>query len=95
MRINDLRNKKIAVWGLGAEGQQAVKYLSAHGIAGQIILFNDTEIEKPEACRDFDLVCGDRIAAALDRAEVIIRSPGVSIYREELTEAKRRGIVVT
>ncbi len=95
MRINDLRNKKIAVWGLGAEGQQAVKYLSAHGIAGQIILFNDTEIEKPEGCRDFDLVCGDRIAAALDRAEVIIRSPGVSIYREELTEAKRRGIAVT
>ena len=80
---------------MGAEGQQAVKYLSTHGIAGQIILFNDTEIEKPEGCRDFDLVCGDRIAAALDRAEVIIRSPGVSIYREELTEAKRRGIAVT
>lgn len=45
--------------------------------------------------RPFELICGEKIAASLDRAEVIIRSPGVSIYREELAEARRRGIVVT
>ena len=61
MRINDLRNKKIAVWGLGAEGQQAVKYLSTHGIAGQIILFNDTEIEKPEGCQIGRASCRERV----------------------------------
>lgn len=95
MRISDLKGKKIAVWGLGTEGVQAVRYLTAKEITDKIVLFNDTEAEKPECCRPFELICGEKIAASLDRAEVIIRSPGVSIYREELAEARRRGIVVT
>ena len=95
MRISDLKGKKIAVWGLGTEGVQAGRYLTAKEITDKIVLFNDTEAEKPECCRPFELICGEKIAASLDRAEVIIRSPGVSIYREELAEARRRGIVVT
>ena len=95
MRISDLKGKKIAVWGLGTEGVQAVRYLTAKEITDKIVLFNDTEAEKPECCRPFELICGEKIAASLDRAEVIIHSPGVSIYREELAEARRRGIVVT
>ena len=63
MRINDLRNKNCGL-GLGAEGQQAVKYFSTHGIAGQIILFNDTEIEI-EGCRHLHLLRWvDRFAAS-------------------------------
>lgn len=95
MRIDDLRGKKTAVWGLGAEGRQAVRYLTEHKITDKIILLNDTETEKPEGCRDFELFCGDKIADALMQAEVVIRSPGVSIYRSELTEARRRGVAVT
>ena len=31
----------------------------------------------------------------LNRAEIIIKSPGVSLYRPEIIEAKKRGVVVT
>ena len=55
MRISDLKGKKIAVWGLGTEGVQAVRYLTAKEITDKIVLFNDTEAEKPECCRPFDL----------------------------------------
>lgn len=95
MRINDLKNKKIAVWGLGVEGQQAVRYLNGHKITDKIVLFNDSEIEKPLCCEAFELIYGRDIVSAFDRVEIIIRSPGVSIYRDELLEAQRRGIVVT
>ncbi len=95
MRISDLKGKKIAVWGLGVEGQQVVRYLTDHRITDKILLFNDTEVEKPECCRSYELVCGQEIGVSLNRIEVIIRSPGVSVYREELAEAKRRGIAVT
>ncbi len=95
MRIEDLRGKKTAIWGLGAEGRQAVRYLTEHKITDKIILLNDTETEKPEGCRDFELFCGNRVADALLQAEVVIRSPGVSIYRSELIEARQQGVAVT
>ena len=41
MRISDLKGKKIAVWGLGTEGVQAVRYLTAKEITDKIVLFND------------------------------------------------------
>lgn len=61
MRISDLKGKKIAVWGLGTEGVQAVRYLTAKEITDKIVLFNDTEAEKPECCRPFELICGEKI----------------------------------
>ena len=72
MRISDLKGKKSAVWGLGTEGVQAVRYLTAKEITDKIVLFNDTAAEKPECCRPFELICGEKIVASLDRAEVII-----------------------
>ena len=38
MRISDLKGKKIAVWGLGTEGVQAVRYLTAKEITDKIVL---------------------------------------------------------
>ena len=32
MKINDLLNKKVLVWGLGAEGKEILNYLSLHKI---------------------------------------------------------------
>lgn len=95
MKINDLKNKRIAVWGLGAEGQQIIRYLQAHKVTQKIVLFNDTLIEKPDCCKAYDLYVGEQIAQALEKAEVIIRSPGVSIYKDEIAAAKQKGIVVT
>ncbi len=95
MKIEDLKDKKIAVWGLGTEGQHIIRYIETHGITKQIILLNDTLIEKPDCCKAYDLYTGEQISQALDMVEVIIRSPGVSIYKDELVAAKQKGIVIT
>lgn len=95
MRISDLQNKKIAVWGLGKEGRDIINYLVSHNISNRIVIFNDEETTKPEGCEKFPLLSGNAIKQALSGIETIIRSPGVSIYREEFSIARQAGVAVT
>lgn len=95
MLISDLYGKKIAVWGLGLEGVDVVKYLQKHNIAKSIILLNDKATEKPEEFDDLSLFYGEDIGKVLGDVEVVIRSPGVSIYKAEIIEAKQKGVIFT
>lgn len=95
MRISDLQNKKIAVWGIGKEGQEIIRYLSTRRIGGSIVMFNDEETAKPQGCENFPLISGQAVRNSLAAVDVIIRSPGVSIYKEEFTLAHQAGIAVT
>lgn len=82
MLIKDLRNKNIAIWGMGAEGQAAKAYLETHKITDKIMVYNDND-------------GADKFAEVVAKAEVIIRSPGVSIYKPEIQQAKSAGIKIT
>lgn len=93
MKISDLVNKVVAVWGMGAEGKDILRYLAAHKITDKFILINDTACDKPTGFEQYPLYCGADIDTALDKAGVIIRSPGVSIYKPEI--AKRRSKVTS
>ena len=95
MRIGDLKGKKVAVWGLGAEGRQITAYLQKHNLPQEILLLNDTPVSLPEWGKGCRLFLSEDIAAGLKEAEIVIRSPGVSIYREELVAARERGCAVT
>jgi len=95
MLIKDLLNKNIAVWGMGKEGQDIIHYLLSKKIGQSITILNDTLIEKPQGCENLPLVAGAEIGATLPRFDVIIRSPGVSIYKPELAAARELGISIT
>lgn len=82
MLIKDLYKKNIVIWGMGSEGQAAKEYLEKHKITKNIITYNDDEGE-------------NKFAKILAKADVIIRSPGVSIYKPEFTRIKEAGIEVT
>ena len=82
MLIKDLKDKNIIIWGMGAEGQAVKAYLDKHGIGGEIFAYNDADgIEK--------------LRELAEKAEVIVRSPGVSIYKPEFLEMKQKGLKVT
>ncbi len=83
MLISDLKSKKVLIWGMGSEGRAVKEYLEKHGITSEIRTYNDEE--------------GAETFAKLlkDGTDVIIRSPGVSIYKPELMRAKEAGIKVT
>lgn len=82
MLIKDLKNKNVMIWGMGAEGTSVKEYLTRHGLPAELMVYNDSDgHEAFESC--------------LGRADVIIRSPGVSIYKDEFQRVRHRGIKVT
>jgi len=75
MNLSDYKNKKVAVWGYGAEGKANEAFLKSFGISPVII----TEDDEGEVS-DMDLV---------------IKSPGISLYKPIIKEAKARGVKFT
>ena len=82
MLIKDLQDKNIIIWGMGTEGQAVKAYFNKHGVGKNIFEYNDTE--GLERLRELSAV-----------ADVIVRSPGVSIYKPEFLEMKEKGLAVT
>lgn len=98
MRAAELDGKRVAVWGLGREGRAAIRLLRRQHPGMPIVVFDDNPQAEIPAGLDGALeACfgPERILGALDRIDVVIKSPGVSLYRAEIAEARRRGIAIT
>lgn len=93
MLLNDLKNKNILVWGQGKEGLAVVRFLQQKQIYGKLYLYNDAFLS--DKVEGFNIFSGEDINRLLPEIDVIIRSPGVSIYKDEITRAKAAGIKVT
>lgn len=82
MKINDLKDKNIAIWGLGVEGKAVLKALNSRFPDKKIKIIDDKNCPANngvDAC----------IINQLKGVDVVIRSPGVSIYKEEIVFAKK------
>lgn len=93
MKLSELKGKNILVWGLGKEGLAVVRYLQKQHDYKQLYLYNDVMLT--EKVEDFNIFSGNEISQILPQVDVIIRSPGVSIYKEEIVKAKEKGVKVT
>lgn len=82
MLIKDLKDKKIMMWGLGTEGKACLDYLKRHNLGREIVIYDDS-------------VPSQSYAQTIEGVEVIIKSPGVSAYKDEIIAAKQNGIAVT
>ncbi len=82
MLIKDLQGKRITIWGMGTEGQSVKEYLEKHKIPAALWEYNDADGNK-------------KLDKLLEKTDIIIRSPGVSIYKDEVKKAKVRGIQFT
>jgi UDP-N-acetylmuramoyl-L-alanine---L-glutamate ligase len=97
MRVADFADKRVALWGLGREGRAAIRFLRRHVPALlPLLLDDDPEAEIPPGLASVACAFGTtQIAAALAGIDAIIKSPGVSLYREEIRAAKKAGVAVT
>ncbi len=82
MLIKDLHNKNIIIWGMGTEGQAVKSYLQKHNISSNIFEYNDADGI-------------DRLNELANQADIVVRSPGVSIYKPEFIALKEKGIKIT
>jgi UDP-N-acetylmuramoylalanine--D-glutamate ligase len=98
MRVDDLDRQRVAIWGLGREGRAAIDFLRKKHPALPLVLFDDTANgEVPEGIGGaVKCVFGaERIGRAIESVDVIVKSPGVSLYRSELRRAREKGVRVT
>jgi UDP-N-acetylmuramoylalanine--D-glutamate ligase len=100
-RFQRFNNKKIAVWGLGREGKATIKALQKMAPNADITALNDLPISR-EGARFLDaqkitipVLTGADALASLHKFDMVIKSPGVSIYRPEIKSAKEQGVIFT
>jgi UDP-N-acetylmuramoyl-L-alanine---L-glutamate ligase len=88
---SDLRGARAGVWGLGREGMANIRKLCAMGV--QPVLVDD----RPKAVAIDGLpvlTTGYGGLAALEKCDVVVKSPGISRYRPEVARLEERGIAV-
>src|SRR6266851_523133 len=98
MRAADLGSRRVAVWGLGREGRAAIKFLREHHPRLPLLLLDDAADARPPGQFGADFECAfgaKRIADVLENVDVIVKSPGVSLYRREIQSAREKGVHVT
>lgn len=82
MLLNELKNKNVLIWGMGSEGNSVKAYLEAKKIPAQIFTYEDKD-------------GSDKFEELLRVCDVVIRSPGVSIYKDEFQKVKHKGLKIT
>jgi UDP-N-acetylmuramoylalanine--D-glutamate ligase len=98
MRVAELGSRRIAVWGLGREGRAAINLLRQRHPQCRLVLLDDAADARPPDGIGADIECAfgaERIVHAIQDVDVIVKSPGVSLYRHEIRAARGRGVKIT
>jgi UDP-N-acetylmuramoyl-L-alanine---L-glutamate ligase len=97
MRRTDFGGCRVAIWGLGREGRAAIRFVRAHHPTLPLLLLDDVaDAPPPKDIENVECAFGaEAIAAALARIDVLIKSPGVSLYRREIAAARGNGTAIT
>lgn len=99
MRLAQLRDRSVAVWGTGPEGRAAVAAITPHRPSRLLAVDDRADFlavsweGEPAACAP--LAGGDHAFPALVTADVVVRSPEVPDDHPWLAELRSRGVAVT
>src|SRR5207253_218473 len=98
MRVADLGSRRVAIWGLGREGRAAIGFLRKHHPSLPLVLLDDTAGTRipEEYGGNVTFAFGAvGIANALNEVDVVVKSPGVSLYRDDIQSARKSGVQIT
>ena len=87
---SDLAGARAGIWGLGREGHANLRKLLALGVEPVLV---DDRPAGPVDGRPV-LATADGGLAALQRCDVVVKTPGLSRYRPEVAHLSRQGIPV-
>lgn len=100
MTITDLNNKRIAILGLGKEGEATLAYLLNQGI--KPVLFDRADknnwsdkIQGIISNSKLEFRDGENYLDELMNYEVVFRSPGIPYTTEQIQNAKAKGSIIT
>jgi UDP-N-acetylmuramoylalanine--D-glutamate ligase len=100
LRFSELDGTRVGVWGAGREIGSFAAQLARHLPLARIAVVAldadpDEDVRATLGLSDARLATGTDVTAALADCDVVVRSPGVSIYRPELRKLRGAGIPVT
>jgi UDP-N-acetylmuramoyl-L-alanine---L-glutamate ligase len=86
--------KRVGIWGFGLEGQAALRFIRQNYPGIELTILNDTTLDTDE---QVELIQGDEVQRTLrdGRFDVVVKSPGISLYRDEIAIAKKNGVRFT
>lgn len=92
-----IKNKKIAVLGIGRSNIPAIQFLNKLGAKISVRDKNKSALEKcPELVKlDIELLLGDNYLSNLDKFDYILRTPGIKPFLPEIEEAIKKGVKLT
>ena len=91
----ELDHKKVAVIGLGTSNMSVISYLLKHDLK-KLTIF-DTRLNPPRVGDlpvGIDLRLGDLDAEILKEYDLVVISPGISIYQEQIAKVIAAGVEV-
>jgi UDP-N-acetylmuramoyl-L-alanine---L-glutamate ligase len=93
MHVDELCGRRIAIWGFAREGRAALRFLRARAPDLAITVLEDAD---NAADADAPLIRGRAsIAAAIGGFEVVVKSPGISLYDPLVVRAQADGVRFT
>lgn len=98
MRYAELEYRRVAVWGSGREGRAALAALGQRfpdKPLAWIVPPGEHEELLRSAPTGVSVLAEDTPDAALEGFEVLVKSPGISLYRPDLAKARAAGTQVT
>lgn len=100
MRFSELDGAAVGVWGAGREVRSFAAQLARHRRTARItvVAFDtqpDPKILEVLNAGQARVAVGAEVEAALSACDVVVRSPGVSIYRPEIRSLREQGVPVT
>src|SRR5688500_2237190 len=95
VRISQLEDKRVALWGWGREGRAAYQAIRSRLPALPLTLFcNKEEAEEAIALADPLLtIRREATAESLSKQQVVVKSPGISPYSEVALAASANGTI--
>ena len=104
MRLRDLRDPSVGIWGFGREGRSTYRRLRAAFPDKPLTILNDAplpDVVAGELAADpVEIVTGpsavaERLGDTARRLDVIVKSPGIGLYRPGVAAARALGTRIT
>ena len=86
--IEKLRDKSIAILGFGREGKSTYSFIRKHLPDKELTILDKNPVELYDS--NTTLVIGDRYLDDLDKYDLIIKSPGISLKDIDITNIKNK-----
>lgn len=98
MRVAELADKRVVVWGYGREGRAALSVLRKYFPDKPLgLICSSAEAESARALGDpkLSIITGGADVSTLTRFDVVVKSPGISPHKSPVPEAIAAGVRFT